>query len=235
MGLGSGFLKQMNDTMKYNRDLLGKKKSVREIYKDEIKKRASTYDKEALESVRERVSLALKRNRTKELIGKIIAFAILSILILGTIWVFVIPDFKVKKKGRYEDKANLFNTVLYDMPDGTKLKTDYFVRGPKAAETYLKGGLKHQNSESYYETGEQFRSALYYYDTLLTDIYFYKTGDTILNFPSLASDSVYRLKILSKLEDKEIEFDFYDGKIIQGTYREKNIVSKTTANKMFVR
>jgi hypothetical protein len=223
MGLGWGFLKQMNDTIKYNRDILGKKRSVREIYKDEILNRETTYNKEALNSVRERVSIAIRRNRTKELFSKVVALTILAFIMLGSIWAFVKTDLKVERKGKYEDKAKLYNTIMYDISEDVKLKRDYFIRGSKAADTYLKDGLKHQNSESYYESGEQFRSALYFYDTLVTDIYFYKTGDTISNFPVLDNNRVHRLKLLNKTKTKEIEFDFFDGKIIQGTYQEKSV------------
>lgn len=224
MGLGAGFLKQMNDTIKYNRDLLGRKKSVREIYRDEIKKRGINYDRQALESVRERVALALKRDRTNELFSKIMSLIILGALIFGLIWVFISFDFNKKKTVKHTDKTHLYKTIIYDQPDGLKLKTDYFIHGPKAAETYLKDGLKHQNSESYYESGQQFRSALYYYDTLITEIFFYKTGDTILNFPILSNDKIYKIKLLAPSKDKQIEFDFFDGKIIQDTYEEKNLV-----------
>lgn len=223
MGLGWGFLKQMNDTIKYNRDLLGKKRSVREVYKDEILNRDTTYSKEALNSVRERVSIALRRNRGKELFSKVMALTILAFIMLGSIWAFFKTDLKVERERKYEDKAKLYNTIMYDISEDVKLKRDYFIRGSKAADTYLKDGLKHQNSESYYESGEQFRSALYFYDTLLTDIYFYKTGDTIANFPVLDNNKVHRLKLLNKAKTKEIEFDFFDGKIIQGTYQEKSV------------
>lgn len=68
-----------------------------------------------------------------------------------------------------------------------------------------------------------FKSALYYYDTLITEIYFYKTGDTIFNFPVLANDKIYKIKLLAPSNDKQIEFNFFDGKIIQDTYEEKNL------------
>jgi hypothetical protein len=222
MGLGFGALKQMSDTFKYNRSLLGKKKSVREIYKDEIKNRGTTYDKQTLEDVRQRVSVALRRNRTKELIGRLAAMLTLAILLVGFIWAFISFDLSIRSKGKYDDKSKMYKSVFYTLPNGTKLKSEYFLRGPKAADTHFKNGLKHQNSESYYESGEQFRSALYYYDTLITEIYFYKTGDTILNFPKLTDDGFHRLKLLDNSSSKEIEFEFFDGKIVQGTYSEKS-------------
>jgi hypothetical protein len=223
MGLGFGFLKQMNDTMKYNRDILGKKKSVREIYKDEIKQRRTTHDKQNLEFIRQRVAATLKRNRTHEIITKTTAILAITILVLGTIWVLTTIDFKTKSKGKYEDKSTLFNTTTYEQPNGLKLKSDYFIHGAKAADTYYKAGLKHQNSESYYQSGEQFRSALYYYDSLVTDIYFYKSGDTIKNFPVITDTQVHHITLFNKEQTKKIEFDYYDGKLIKDTYKETRV------------
>jgi hypothetical protein len=223
MGIGGGFMKQMNDSIKYNRALLGKKKSLREVYKDELKRRSGKYGEEALTDVRERVTMALRRNRTQEIYGRIIAFLILAFLIFGAIWAFNTINFTPKKKILYNNPSSIFNTKIYDMPDGTQLKTDYYKKGPKAADTKMENGLKHQNAESYYQTGEKFRSALFNYDTLLIDIYFYKTGDTIVNFPTLSDAKVHRLKFLNKEQDKVIEFDYFDGKIIPGTYKEKSV------------
>ena len=220
MGLGFGALKQMSDTFKYNRDLLGKKKSVREIYKEEIKKRGSAPDKQTLEYVRQRVSKALQRNRT-EILAKAAAILTLVGIVTGIIWGVITIDFTPSKKSKYTDKSALFNTVIYEHSKDLKLKTDYFNHGPKASETFLKDEMRHQNSESYYESGEQFRSALYYYDTLLTDVYYYKSGDTIRNFPAIYDQEVHRITLHDKKRGKKIEFDFYDGKIIQGTYTEK--------------
>jgi hypothetical protein len=221
MGLGFGVLKQMSDTFKHNRDLLGKKKSVREIYKEEIKKRGTTADKQNLEFVRLRVAKALRRNRSQELFASLMAVLTLVALVSGIIWVFINIDFTTPKKNKYENKAALFSTIIYEHTNGLKLKTDYYHGGPKASEAYLKDGMKHQNSESYYESGEQFRSALYNYDTLVTDIYFYKSGDTITNFPAKYDQKVYQITLHDNARGKKIEFDFYDGKIIQGTYKEQ--------------
>lgn len=221
MGLGFGVLKQMNDTFKHNRNLLGKKKSAREIYKEEIKKRGTTADKQNLEFVRLRVAKALRRNRSQELLARLIAVLTLVALVPGIIWVFINIDFTIPKKTKYENKAALFSIIIYEHENGLKLKTDYYHGGPKASETFLKDGMRHQNSESYYESGEQFRSALYYYDTLVTDVYFYKSGDTIQNFPAKYDQEVYQITLHDKARGKKIQFDFYDGKIIQGTYMEK--------------
>lgn len=221
MGLGFGALKQMSDSFKYNRDLLGKKKSAKEIYKDEIKKRGTTSDKQNLEFVSLRIAKALERNRTQELVTKGAAILTIVALVIGIIWGAMMIDFTPKKSNKYENKSALFKTIIYEHTKDLKLRTDYFHGGPRAAETFLKNGLRHQNSESYYESGEQFRSALYYYDTLVTDIYFYKSGDTIKNFPARYDQKAHRITLHDKTRGKKIEFDFYDGKIIQGTYKEK--------------
>ena len=122
---------------------------------------------------------------------------------------------------KYPPKSVLFKTVISENEGGEQLKVEYFAGGPKASETRLKNGLKHQNSESYYETGEQFRSALYFKDTLITETYFYKNGDTIKNFPVINKGEVMHVVIHAVPKSKKIEFDFYDGKIITGTYKEE--------------
>ena len=151
MGLGFGSLKQMSDSFRYNRDLLGKRKSAREMYKAEIKKRGTTEEAQNLEFVRERVAHALRRNRSLELLARIAAALIFFCILAGVIWAAVNIDFTLPKKKKYADKSDLFNTIIYDQSGDLKLRTDYFHSGPKASETYLKDGFKHQNSESYYE------------------------------------------------------------------------------------
>lgn len=52
MNIGFGSLKQMNDTLKYNREILPKRKSAREVYHDEVKKSLSSGDRADLEMIR---------------------------------------------------------------------------------------------------------------------------------------------------------------------------------------
>src|SRR6188768_992537 len=146
MGLGFGALKQMSDTFKYNRDLLGKKKSLREIYKDEIEKRGTTEDKQNLEFVRLRVAKSLKRNRIQEFITRTVAILTLVVLIAGLIWIASIIDFTPARKNKYPDKRALYHTIIYQHSEDLKLRTDYFHSGPKASETLVKDGLRHQTS-----------------------------------------------------------------------------------------
>src|SRR5690606_16857006 len=151
------------------------------------------------------------------------AMLVLAFIIFGTIWLVLNIKFTVKRKGKYKDKSSLFNQVIYPQSNGLELKIDYFIQGPRAAETFLKAGRKHQNSESYYESGQQFRSALYYYDTLITEVYFFKSGDTIKSFPVFDDNKVHSIRLLDKSGLKQIQFDFWDGKIIQDTYREIDV------------
>jgi hypothetical protein len=223
MGLGWGALKHMIDVTKYNRDLLGKKKTPKELYRDELKRKGTKYSNQDINEIRQRVEKKLRRNRTEEFIARIVALSLLTAIVVGTIWAIASIDFSVKVKPKEIDKRQLFTTFTGTQPNGLELQTDYYHQGAKAADTFYKNGLKHQNSESYYETGEQFRSALYFYDSLITEVYFYKTGDTIPNFPKIKDDDIHRIKVLSKDKTKQIEFDFYDGKIIKGTYKELEI------------
>jgi hypothetical protein len=219
MGLGWGFLKQMNDTFKYNRDLLGSKKSAREIYKDEVRLQGSSYENVDLKELRARVAEKLKKDRVQEVVARwiaLIAYSAIAVLSIG--WI-INKDWSIKVD-KYANKEALFNTVIYNVGKTHELKVDYYNHGTKAAETKLKKGLRHQNSESYYETGEQFRAALYFRDTLIMETYFYKSGDTIKNFPVLNDKTVHRIRIPNKQKTKRIEFDFFDGKIIRDTYRE---------------
>lgn len=222
MALGFGFLKQMNDSIRYNKEILGKKKSVQEVQKDKIKNQTLTFSKESLEFVRSRVSSALHRNKTAEIISRCFTLTLAGLVILllvGGSWV-LISKLSFITPAKYANKSALFTTVEYNQGDNTIHKIDYYPKGSKAAETFLKNGLKHQNSESYYQTGEQFRSALYYYDTLVTEVYFFKNGDTIKNFPLIADSEAHHIKAVNKSNSTEIQFDFYDGKIIHNTYRE---------------
>lgn len=223
MGLGWGVLKHMIDVTRYNRDLLGRKKTPKELYRDELKRKGTRYTKQDIDNIRQRVEKKLKRNRTEERITQIIAFSLLITIIAGVIWVLTITDFSVTSKPKEIDKTQLFKTFTGTQANGLELQSDYYHQGTKAADTFYKNGFKHQNSESYYETGEQFRSALYFYDTLITEVYFYKTGDTIPNFPVIKDDNIHKIRILNKDKTKQIEFDLYDGKIIKGTYKEFKI------------
>jgi hypothetical protein len=223
MGLGFGSLKQMSDSFRYNRSLLRKRKSSREIYKEEIANRVGNLENQNIENVRARVAQRLKKNKMQEVFARILAILLLISVVCGIVWTVSSINFTWKRPGKYEDKSSLFKTVVYRQSNGLDLKVEYFVHGPKAAETFLKNGKRHQNTESYYESGQQFRAALYYFDSLVTDVYFFKSGDTIHSFPAAVDKEVHRIKLIDTTLSKKVEFDFYDGKIIQGTYVETDL------------
>ncbi|HEX6893245.1 MAG TPA: hypothetical protein VF141_21190 [Chryseolinea sp.] len=214
--LGFGSLRQMNDTIKANRDLLRKKKRAIERQKDEIRIRPSSFENVNLDYVTARVSAKLKRNKGQELAAAFLSIAVILGVVAVVIWIAYSTDYSFRK----EPVSTFFNTMTYRLPNGLVLKTDYYTEGPKAAETTMKDGMRHQNSESFYPTGEQFRSALYYYDTLVRQVYFYKNGDTIKSFPAIADTVLTHITLRNAKYNRKIEFDFIDGKIVTGTYRE---------------
>lgn len=229
MGIGFGSLKQMNDTIQQNRRLLkktGKTKSkqVREAYQKEMKALASHYDNINLEELKQRVRKRLQRNIIQERVTKVISLFLVASFVVAVIWLIISFDFTVKtvkKESPFKNTDKLFKTEIYPEDQaGYKRKVDYYHYGAKAAETMMKDDLKHQNSESYYPSGEQFRSALYYYDTLVREVYFFKDGDTIKNFPSVDHHKVYHIKLSRPDKNQTVEFYFFDGKIIQNTYYE---------------
>jgi len=194
---------------------------ARKLYKEEALNRFSDHSHDNPEELKRRVRKRLERDSfvTRMLRICVIAF-IVFLLSAGILLVRKLVSFNLHTV-KYPPKSVLFKTVISENESGEQLKVEYFAGGPKASETRLKDGLKHQNSESFYETGEQFRSALYFKDTLITEIYFYKNGDTIKNFPLINKDEVMHVVIHAVPKSKKIEFDFYDGKIITGTYKEE--------------
>lgn len=217
--LGFGSMRQMNDTIKANRDLLGRRKTARDRQKDEIRIRTSAYENVNFDYVQARVSAKVKRNKGQELAAALAGVAIIMGVIGGVIWMVYPTDSSFSK----EATPALFNTVVHGKGNGLILKKDYYREGPIAAETTMKDRMRHQNSGSFYPTGEQFRSALYYYDTLVREVYFYKNGDTIKNFPVIADTVLAHVTLRNPTFKKKIEFDFFDGKIVAGTYIESSL------------
>ncbi len=119
-----------------------------------------------------------------------------------------------------ESHIDLFTKEFHNIEKGIQLKVEYFKRGGKAADTKYKNGRKHQNAESYYPSGEQFSSTLYFYDTLVTSVYLFKSGDTIPDFPVFSDNKVHHLAFRTTDDSKIISYDYWDGKIIPGSYGE---------------
>ena len=226
MNIGFGSLRQMMDTLKYNRDILPKRKTAREVYRDEVKKSVSTGDGADLELVRTRVKQRLKRDHLSESAGRVAVVVVPAVLISLTVWIIVSVDFTTRTRLFQEEKVRFVSTTYPVSPD-VSCKTEYFPSGPKAAETYLERNLKHHTAYSYYESGEVFRTADYYYDTLLRENYFLRNGDTIRSFPRVRMDVPQHVEFTLADNVTRISFDFFDGKIIGGTYQETLPVLQT--------
>lgn len=89
MVTGGGFLKQMNDTIKYNRDLMRKKKSLKEVYREEVNKRNSRFNQTDLVELRQRVKEKLRRNFIQEFIARTVAILLLLTFIGGIFWIML--------------------------------------------------------------------------------------------------------------------------------------------------
>jgi hypothetical protein len=214
-----GVVKQAHDTMKQNRALLGRKRTARDLYREEIEKYPTTLKGATLEGVRERVEARIKRNRVHSIASKFSAVFFLGLLFLALAWM-VMKIEAPKVAGKYAARANLFHSQVQFQSDHTAIMTEYFPGGPIAAKHTLLRGKRDGLSESYYETGELFRSALYSNDTILLEAYFYKSRDTISTFPIIRNLSVYTISVTDTPRKIKASFDFYDGKIIGGSYKE---------------
>ena len=206
----------MNDSLKQNRDLRKRRRSLKEIYRDETVKASGQYD---INEIRERVKIQFSNQKRRWVMSRI--RAVLVLLLLSSI-IFLSHRLYKRTAENPPPKKVYFNTIFHDVGKSEQLKVDFYPLGGKAAETRYKNGLKHQNSESYYPTGQQFRSALYYFDTLVIDLYLFKNGDTIRNFPKVGFDSIYPIEIM-KNDSIKVRFDYLDGKIILDSYWEEII------------
>ena len=112
MALGFGSLKGMMDTFRYNRNLLGKKKLARELYKDEIKKRDGNFENQNLEDVRIRVAERLKRNNVQEIFARIMALLILFFVVAGII--LFVSTLNLPGREKVNTKINpVFSKLLF--------------------------------------------------------------------------------------------------------------------------
>ncbi len=218
MNIGFGSLKQMNDTLRYNRELLGKKKSLRDRYKEEAKKIKGNPDNADPEEISMRIRRNVRRTVFDSLNIRLILLAISICVFTMLGWLVVTMDFTVSKEV-YNTKS-LFIVEDYPINENLTSRSEYFHSGLLAGETFLLNGRKHHNSQSWYESGELFRSATYYNDTLLLETYFFKSGDTIRNFPIINGSIVRRITFKDPARNRLIRLDFFDGKIIEKSYSE---------------
>ena len=225
---GGGFLKSMVDSIRSNRDLVHKRQSLKDIYRQSEAKNAGTPDpKDVTELLKIHRNRLQKDNQRSRLRSRIFILATLIILVFVTILLTSAPG--PVEHMRYEPKKieplhEHFITYYHTLSASEKMREDFFNSGSIAAETLYKNEKKHQNSVSYYETGEQFRSALYFYDTLVIDLYLYKDGDTIKDMPEIDFNTISHVKLTH--DTLNISFDMLEGKILPGSYTESKLIEQ---------
>jgi hypothetical protein len=207
----------MEDVMRYNRDILGKKISAKDYQKEEVMKKKSSFKNVDLQFLHERINSRPKYNQRRALIVKSVSLVFGVIIFVVMIWVLSSIDYTVKKESTVASES--YHSVFTREGGEEETKTDYYKIGAIAQKTHMKYGVKHQASESYYPSGELFRTALYYYDTLIQEAYFFKTGDTIKNFDGFTDFKIHHVNFQLPNTKKEVKFDLFDYKIIPGTYQ----------------
>ncbi|MEM6524324.1 MAG: hypothetical protein AAF693_11045 [Bacteroidota bacterium] len=218
----------MNKTIERNKALLNRK-SLNEklgksrlggtIGKDWKFKKAST-------TLLERIRITTAEDRRKSAYKRAFLFlTLVGLFGLGSWMVFNMKMDRTKTKLVEKDPIELFTTKTYKTGRGSQLKVEYLDKDTRISEVNYKNGMKHQQAESYYPSGEQFRSAAYFYDTLVVDYYFFKNGDTIPNFPKIKDDKVHRLAFRTKDQSTTVSFNYWDGKVIPGSYQEYDLTT----------
>ena len=173
----------MNDAIKNNRSILGKRKSFKDFREDEIRHRLSNFDNSNYEELESRIEQKYREIDQKRRQAKIKA---LLIVVLLPICIGAVGWFAYKGVIDHQEKVTAikpFKEKLYTNSEGVSLKEDYYRNGPIAARTELQNGITHGKSESFYPTGELFRQAEYEEDKLITVHYYFKSGDPINDFP----------------------------------------------------
>lgn len=222
-----GFVSNMVKAIQYNRGLL-----QRPTLKEKHDKSGSYSDlgkdwkfKKASKKLLEKIRVTSAEQRKKNLFRQVVA--LLSITCVFGIGFWYLFNVKVEPPKRLTraipPKFDFFTSKVYPLENGLELKLEFLRAGPKIAETKYKNGRKHQTTESYYASGEQFRSALYDNDTLVVDYYFFKNGDTIPDFSADYADKVRHFATRNSGGNKIISFDYWDGKIVPETYQEYDL------------
>ncbi|MCZ8353139.1 MAG: hypothetical protein O9340_00280 [Cyclobacteriaceae bacterium] len=218
MMMGGGFLRQMNETIKYNRDLLGNKIKLIDKLKNKSRNRNVIYSQENEAYVKERLNLSIKRIGKQhfyyKLLSWLIAIPFLIFLIAGITKLVDKPKiFNTQTKGTI-----LFTKKIQVISKETKLEIFYFSHGLRAEETYYQNGLKQFESTSYYESGEVFRKATYFQDTLVSENFFFKNGSSIESIPELTPNKVVSVSLINNTKDTLVMFKCFNKKIIEASY-----------------
>ncbi len=212
---GFGFLRHMIDSIKQNTALKGSKKSLRELTKDSHFKYGNTGDPAQLENV---VRLRSEKRRKERIRNQLIAISIaIFFLFFGY---FITQEYY---SPQFDKEKTLYTVKVTRISDNEFLRTHYFMLGGKAQDMRFKNGLRHQHSESYYESGYQFRSALYYYDTLVTEVFFSPEGDTLELITKTEMHDNAILLFRNRQRNKLIQVGYIQGRILPSTLQIKNM------------
>ncbi|MEQ8245591.1 hypothetical protein [Fulvivirga sp.] len=204
----------MNKTLANNRNLLKKKRGfeiLKERFRRSGKVRVYKYKKASKQYLAQLGEETRKRGKIRLI--KIILAIFLIFGFVGFAFYSIMQQ-PVESQMEKVIKSKYFTSRTYPVENNMILKVDYFSHGQKAVETKYLNGLKHQNSESWYPSGEQFRSAVYWKDTLVNEVYFYPNGDTLKNFSTTYADSVNFVRLVDRKKKKVYSFYFSDGKIL---------------------
>lgn len=214
-----GSLQAMINTIKSNRALLRKKRGFETLKEHQGQskiKRVYKFKKASKEDLLE-INEKMKLRNKNVLIKQIVLFSILGGIFSYLMYVvFFTPSEHTSELGK-PMKMEYYSTQMKPLGNHLYMKVEYFDMGTVAAETKMKNGFKHQQSESWYPNGKQFRSAVYWYDTLINEVYFAPTGDTIRHLSSWHKKE----PVFVKIEDYgQHNYSFYcsDGKIIPNTF-----------------
>src|SRR5689334_22881562 len=102
-----GVVKQAHDIMKQNRALLGKKKTARELYREEIQNHPTTMEGVTVEGLRERVRERIKRERKHAFASKLGALFFIALLVAALAWMAMMifdPPKRAHKEGQVTSK-----------------------------------------------------------------------------------------------------------------------------------
>ncbi len=217
-GGGFGSLDAMNKTISNNRNLLKKKRGF-EVLKENFSRTKNVRVFKFKKASKEYLSQLGEETRTRGKIRFIKVFiAIFFIFCLVGSAFYKLMKQPVESQMEKVYRSKYFTSKSYSIEKGMILKVDYFSHGQKAVETKYLNGLRHQNSESWYPSGEQFRSAVYWKDTLINEVYFYPNGDTLNNFATTHTDSISFVRLFDRKKDKVYSFYFSDGRILPSSY-----------------
>lgn len=209
---GFGFLRHMIDSIKYNSNILGKKRPLKELNTTLKSGYGKTGNPQHLKKV---VDMRAAKRRKELIRNRIIALSIAVFFIL--FWLFITHKYYSPHFGK---KKTYFEVRVRQISENELIRTHYYILGGKAQDTRYRNGLRHQNSESYYETGEQFRSALYYKDTLITEIFLSKQLDTLSVVLETKGKVYSTLWLKDRRQQRIIQVGYQKGRIIPSTYME---------------